>query len=220
MPRTARTALEGVPYHLTQRGNRQQQVFFNDQDRHTYLSWLQEYSQKYDLEILGYCLMSNHIHLVVLPHCADGMANTLRILHTRYSQMINARFRWSGHLWQGRFFSTALDDAHLWAAVRYVEGNPVRAGLVKKAEDYRWSSAASHLGLAQNELLKGGTMWSTAVEGWQLELERLEDEDVLEMIRARTHSGFPCGNEEFVQQISKSLNRPLVLRPRGRPRKG
>lgn len=219
MPRTARVIVKDVPYHVTQRGNRRQDVFFCDGDRRTYLAWLNDYAQTYHLDILAYCLMTNHVHLVVVPRCLDSIANTLRITHIRHCQSINARFGWNGHLWQGRYFSTALDDANLWSAVRYVERNPVRAGMVERAEDYPWSSAAFHLGLKPDRLIRSDTQWGRPVEDWHKALAEPEEEQMLQMIRSRTHCGFPCGDNEFISRLAEIIGRPLVLRSRGRPKK-
>lgn len=208
MPRTTRVIVRDVPYHITQRGNRRQDVFFCDEDRKQYLSWLKDYALRYGLEILSYCLMTNHVHLIVIPRFLDSIANTLRILHIRHCQVVNARFGWSGHPWQGRYFSTALDEAHLWAATRYVERNPVRAGLVVSAEDYAWSSAAFHLGRKQDKLIVSPTEWGGPVEDWQEALANTEDEDTLRLIRARTHCGFPCGDEAFIGRLSEATGRP------------
>src|SRR5437867_3623484 len=114
MPRVARGVVAEVPYHITQRGNRRQDVFFTDADRHRYLAFVKEYSNICNLDILAYCLMTNHIHLVAVPVRADALARTLRTAHMRHSQAINKAFGWRGHLWQGRYFSCALDEAHLW----------------------------------------------------------------------------------------------------------
>ncbi|MDO8588590.1 MAG: transposase [Armatimonadota bacterium] len=165
MPRVARAIVEGVAYHVTQRGNRRQDVFFSDDDRRSYLASLKDYCARYALDMLAYCLMTNHVHLVTLPQASESLALTLRAAHMRHSQMINAKLGWSGHLWQGRYFSTALDETHLWAAVRYVELNPVRA------EDYPWSSAAFHLGLRNDKLLRSETQRGGPVENWRKELE-------------------------------------------------
>lgn len=212
--------MDGVPYHVTQRGSRGQDVFFSDDDRRNYLSHLKDYAERYDLDILAYCLMTNHIHLVVIPHTTESLALTLRTVHMRHSQSINARFGWTGHLWQARYFSTAVDEAHLWTAVRYVERNPVRAGLAAHAEDYNWSTAAFHLGMKRDRLVRSDTQWGGAVDGWRAELAGFEDEDEVQLLRNRTKSGFPCGDEEFVQRLSEALGRPLVKRGRGRPRNG
>jgi putative transposase len=205
---------------VTQRGNRRQDVFFCDDDRRRYLSWLIDYSLRYGLEILSYCLMTNHIHLVVIPQRRDSIARTLRITHIRHCQAVNAKFGWTGHLWQGRYFSTALDEAHLWAAARYVERNPVRAGIVSQAEEYTWSSAAFHLGKKEDRLIRSKTEWGRPLQDWREALAEPEDEEMVGLIRARTHCGFPCGNEAFVARLSEATGRQLILRPRGRPRKG
>ena len=160
MPRLPRTVFANLPHHVTQRGNRREDIFFTDEDREAYLSWLKEYSEKYQVEILAYCLMTNHIHLVVVPATEDGLQRVLKPLHMRYAQHINRERGWKGHLWQGRFFSSPLDEAYLWAAVRYVERNPVRAGMVKRAENYRWSSAAAHCGKEIDKLIAPKSRWN------------------------------------------------------------
>jgi putative transposase len=159
MPRLARAVFSGVAHHITQRGNRRGNVFFNAEDRRTYLAWLRDYCTKYGVEILAYCLMTNHVHVVAVPTDESALEEVFRPLHTRYAQRINRRKCWKGHLWQGRFFSSALDEDYLWAAIRYVERNPVRARLVRKAENYPWSSAAAHCGLKKDDVL-------TAEHGW------------------------------------------------------
>ena len=144
MPRLARTVFADVPHHITQRGNRREDVFFDDEDRKVYLRWLGEYCKKWNVEVLAYCLMTNHIHLILRPTTKDGLQRVLKPLHMRYAQRINRLKGWKGHLWQGRFFSSPLDNTYTWSAIRYIERNPVRAGMVEKAEDYIWSSAPAH----------------------------------------------------------------------------
>ncbi len=219
MPRTARIVVPGVPYHVTQRGNRRQNVFFSDDDRRLYLSWLKDYAEKHGLTILAYCLMPNHVHLVVIPLEADSISKVLHALHTRYSNLMNATHGWTGHLWQGRFFSTALDEPHLWRAVRYVERNPARAGLVPRADEYPWSSAAFHAGKRHDKLIRSDTEWRAPMEGWDQVLNEAEPESDLAILRDRTRRGFPCGDEAFIARIAEALGREIVLRPRGRPRK-
>ena len=128
MPRIARPVFPGIPHHITQRGNRRENVFFSDGDRAAYLSWLANYCAKFAVRVLAYCLMTNHVHIVAIPATGDALENVFRPLHTRYAQRINRSRGWSGHLWQGRYFSSALDESYLWAAIRYVERNPVRGG--------------------------------------------------------------------------------------------
>src|SRR3990170_4525 len=164
MPRLARAVCAQVPHHLTQRGNRRENVFFTDADRQTYLTWLQEYAGKHAIDILAYCLLSNHVHLVAVPATEDGLQNVLKPLHMRYAQRINRAWGWKGHVWQGRFFSSPLDEAYLWAAIRYVERNPVRAKMVRKAENYRWSSAAAHCGLKPDPVLTCKLSWQRQFE--------------------------------------------------------
>ena len=141
MPRTARIVIPDVPYHVTQRGNRRQDVFFSIVDRKRYLEWLVKYSRHHRFDILAYCLMTNHVHIVGIPRYATSMARLLHIVNLRHTQSVNQEQGWNGVLWQGRYFSSPLDDVHLWACIRYVEQNPVRMGIVSKAEDYIWSSA-------------------------------------------------------------------------------
>ena len=153
MPRLARTVCARVPHHITQRGNRREEVFFTDDDRHAYLAWLKDYAEKYEVHILAYCLMTNHMHLIAVPASEDGLEKVLKPLHMRYAQRVNRTRGWKGHLWQGRYISSALDEDYLWAAVGYVERNPVRARLVRKAENYRLSSASAHCGIKPDPVL-------------------------------------------------------------------
>src|SRR6185312_8529253 len=146
MARFARAVALGAAHHITQRGVDQQRVFFTDADRHTYLDCLQTYSAQARLRILAYCLMSNHIHLVAVPDEPQSLGIALRRTHGRYALYLNSRRHRVGHLWQNRFYSCALDEMHLWAALRYVERNPVRAQIVVRPEEYAWSSAAAHVG--------------------------------------------------------------------------
>jgi len=162
--------------------------------------------------------MSNHVHLVAVPENAASPARTFRHAHQAYAAWFNRKTRASGHLWQGRFFSCVLDDAHLWSAVRYVERNPVRAGLVDRAEQYPWSSAAAHCGLRQAALLSKIAMpWPVA--NWSAYLLE-EDEADVERIRQRTRTGRPCGATGFVEHLEATLGRVLHPRKRGpKPKK-
>ena len=222
MPRLARTVCAQVPHHITQRGNRREQVFFTDDDRHAYLGWLKEYAEKHEVDILAYCLMTNHIHLVAVPRTEDGLQQTLKPLHMRYAQRINRTRGWKGHLWQGRFFSCALDEAYLWAAIRYVERNPVRARMVRKAENYRWSSAGAHCRLMQDDVLTTNSGWRKqfeAIGDWSAWLAQGDEPQELEVLRRNADKGLPCGSEKFIRKLEKLTGRALQYRPRGRPRK-
>ena len=147
MARFARAVAIHTAHHITQRGVDQQRIFFTDADRNIYLDCLAKYCAQARARILAYCLMSNHIHLVLIPEEPDSLAVAMRRTHSRYSLYLNARRQRVGHLWQNRFYSCPLDEEHLWIALGYVEKNPVRANLVSAAEDYKWSSAAAHLGI-------------------------------------------------------------------------
>jgi putative transposase len=222
MPRLARTVCARVPHHITQRGNRREKVFFTDDDRHAYLGWLKDYAEKCEMEILAYCLMTNHIHLVAVPTVEDSLQQTLKPLHMRYAQRINRSRHWKGHLWQGRFFSSALDEDYLWAAMRYVERNPVRARMVRKAENYRWSSAAAHCGLRTDPVLTRKLSWRRQFESigdWSAWLAEGDEPQRLEVLRRNVDKGLPCGSEKFIQRLEKMTGRALQYRPRGRPRK-
>lgn len=221
MPRISRAVAEGLPYHVTQRGNRRGDVFYEDKDRQKYLEWLLKYSREKGLKIWAYCLMTNHIHLVVVPEKADSLEKVLRPLHMRYAQYMNRKKSWSGHLWQGRFFSSALDERYLRAAVRYVERNPLRAGIVEKAEDYKWSSAAAHCGKREDEILSADIhlLQETPAWAWSKWLQEPDGDEEMDILRRNVQKGLPCGSESFITELEKKLERSLIFRPQGRPRK-
>jgi len=215
MARLARVVAPGVPHHLTQRGNRRQDVFFSDADRRKFLSLLAEQCPECGLEIWAYCLMTNHVHLVAVPVSVDSLGRAMRRVNSQYAAYVNRRQGWSGYLWQGRFYSTPLDGPHFWSAVRYVERNPVRVGLVPRAEDYAWSSAAAHCGLTDDGLLRGDLEQADHVGNWRAWLLD-EDDAAVRMLRERTRTGRPCGPAEFVERLEKLLGRPLTPKKRGR----
>jgi len=218
----ARLVCPRVPHHDTQRGNRREQVFFTDADRILYLKWLTEYADKHQVEVLAYCLMTNHIHLVAVPAGGEGLQWVLKPLHMRYAQRINRRKHWKGHLWQGRFFSSALDEDYLWAAIRYVERNPIRAKIVRKAENYPWSSAAARCGLKQDAVLTRQPAWLKLFESigdWSAWLAEGDEANQLEILRRNVDKGLPCGSERFIRRLETLMGRNLACRPRGRPKK-
>lgn len=219
MPRIARAVAVGFPHHITQRGNYRQRVFENDDDYLQYLEWLQIYSKKYALNIWAYCLMNNYVHFIAVPMEDNSLAKTFNTLHMRYSQHINSRQENRGHLWQGRFFSCALDERHLYAAVRYVENNPVRAHLVKKAENYRWSSAYAHANGKIDKVLADNCYMVEKIKDWSAYIREEEDTVLVEDIRQNTKTGRPCGDDRFVMKMEKLLGRKLTALPKGRPRK-
>jgi putative transposase len=179
MPRTARTVLPGIPHHVIQRGNRRQDVFFSPEDYRLYLRLLKEQVEKGRLQFAAYCLMRNHVHLVVVPLVADGLRGVGEA-NRRYARAINKKMEWSGYLWQGRFSSYPMDERYSYEAIRYVELNAVRAGICKHPAEYRWSSARQRIGKESEHDLRIAPLPASqfGVENWeaywQESLERLE----------------------------------------------
>ncbi len=192
-----------------------------DEDREAYLRFLKQYCDKRALSIWAYCLMSNHVHLVVVPQNKSSLSEGLRDAHTVYAMYFNSRTQLSGHVWQGRFFSCPLDESYLWAAVRYVELNPVRAQIVERADTYRWSSAAAHCGLRQDAVLSTAFPPAGVIDDWSTWLhEALDDEEeTYTSISRRTRTGRPCGSSEFLDQVEQLLDRTIRPKPRG-PKRG
>jgi putative transposase len=217
MPRLARAIATDVPHHVTQRGNARRFVLNTEVDRQIYLELLTRFSELYHLSIAGYCLMSNHVHLIAVPRGPDSLARALQHAHSRYANYFNARYGGSGHVWQGRFYSCALDTDHYWAALRYTELNPVRAGLTARPEEYQWSSAAAHLGMTAVPWLddaRWGETWTR--ESWA-EFLRVGGDADADAIRRNTHTGRPLGSVEFVQRLEEMLGRRLAPQRGGRP---
>lgn len=221
MPRKARIVVPSVPHHITQRGNNGQDVFFVDDDREVYLHFLCEESAVYGLEILGYCLMTNHVHLIGVPHKRESLAKAVGRTNLRYSQYINRMHNRSGHLWQNRFFSCPLDRPHFWLGLRYVETNPVRAKMVRSPSKYKWSSAAAHLGKADDDSLIDVAKWRqiSARINWKQKLARGCSEEEIEIIRKATNIGRPLGKDSFIIKLEKIVGKRLRPLPAGRPKK-
>jgi putative transposase len=218
--RLARVEALETPHHVTQRGNGRRVVFETDNDRLVYLGLLQQHAKLQRLAILGYCLMPNHVHLIVVPQRADALRTALRNAHGRYAAYLNARQATSGHVWQGRYYSCPMDEDHLWTALRYAERNPVRAGMVRDAAEFPWSSARIHVGGGWDGLIDPGP-WSArwTLDEWREFLAATEFERESEAIRRSTHSGRPLGSAHFVERLETEMARPLVARHGGRPKK-
>jgi putative transposase len=214
--RIARVVVTGIPHHVVQRGNRRESIFFDDLDRSCFLRLLAAYAQRFELELLAYCLMDNHLHLVAVPERADSLARVLKPVNLLYAKHVNTRKGWCGRLWQERFFSCPMDRAHTLAAVRYVERNPVRAGMVRRAELYAWSSAAAHCGERNDILLSDRHGWLDGVENWTEWLGSPEDTELADRLRLHTRTGRPLGGAAFVLRVERSIGRHLRPRPAGR----
>ncbi|OIO52019.1 MAG: hypothetical protein AUJ11_01140 [Parcubacteria group bacterium CG1_02_44_65] len=207
MPRIARVVGVGLPHHITQRGNYQQKVFLNADNRKRYLAWIKEYSVKYGLSVLVYCLMPNHVHFIAVPGKKDSLSKTFNTAHMCYSQYFNSKLGQRGHLWQGRFYSCVLNQSHFILAARYIERNPVRAGLTDKPWHWAWSSAAAHTNRKNDVLIKPYDFFKLADMPsalWEKYIDTAEDKRFLQDIRKHTSTGRPFGASAL---------------PRGRPKK-
>ena len=217
MPRFQRLVVPGYPHHVTQRGVRRQTVFFEENDYKEYLSLAAELLDSLDLSFWAYCLMPNHIHAVVLPGKKSDLASYFAPLHRRYARRTNKKHDWRGHLWQERFFSVVMDESHTVAAMRYVELNPVRAGLCEAAHEWKWSSARGNLGYANDPLLtKRGN--DSVVGNWHEYLGLGENSQQLDELRRLTRIGRPNGSDEFVESIELKSGR-VVRKQRAPPGK-
>ena len=218
MARLARLDIPGLPHHVTQRGNRRQQTFFCDDDYAAYLYLMAEWCAERGVTIWAYCLMPNHIHLIALPQSEDGLARAIGEAHRRYTRRINFRQKWRGYLWQGRFGSFVMDEPYLLAAARYVELNPVRAGLVLDAADWRWSSAKAHLAGRDDPLVRVAPLLAMAGD-WRGFLDSAIPESELRDLREHGRTGYPLGNATFVERLEQTFGRRLRPGKPGRPSK-
>ncbi|MBT5484527.1 MAG: transposase [Gammaproteobacteria bacterium] len=191
MPRIARVVLPNFPHHVTQRGNRRQNVFFSDNDYKAYISIVSKALTKTGTQIWAYCLMPNHVHLIAVPTATDGLSQVFREAHVRYTRMINKRENWQGHLWQERFHSFAMDERHLIAAVRYVELNPVRAGLCSSSDEWRWSSVHAHLNKKDDKLVTVKPMLDLIQGDWKTYLDYTDLDEEIRQIRKHNSTGRP-----------------------------
>ena len=208
MARLARVVAPGFPHHITQRGNRRQQTFFRDDDYQAYLDLVGEWCSAHDVEIWAYCLMPNHVHLIAVPESADGLRRALGEVHRRYTRLVNFREGWRGHLWQGRFASYVLDERYLLTAARYVELNPVRAGLVEAPSRYRWSSAAAHARGRDDGVVTVGPLLELA-PNWRSFLARVIRDEDIKLLRSHEQTGRPLGDDEFLATLEENLGRIL-----------
>ena len=216
MARIARVVLPGAAHHVTQRGVRSMAIFESDADRREYLRLLADQGQRFGLRFLAYCLMTNHVHLVVVPADEESLPRGIGEAHRLYTRMVNSRQGVRGHLFEGRFHSCPLDDPHMVAAVRYVERNPVRAGLVKRAWEYPWSSARYHVGLCKTDPILSDAEQLAGIRNWR---ERLRSDPAeTAVLREKTRTGRPCGSAEFLLWAERRTGRRLRLLSPGRRR--
>ena len=217
MGRMARVVIPEIPHHITQRGNRRQITFFGDDDYEAYIQFLNDSCCCYGVEILAYCLMPNHVHLIAVPREADSLARAVGDAHRKYSTRINGKRGWNGHLWQQRFFSVSLGESHLFNAIRYVELNPVRALIVNDPAAYKWSSAHFHVERSHNILLKSSTLYDQ-INDWRQFLS-VDGNENFNTLRTHTRTGRPLGSENFIKQAETKLSRSLLPGKAGRKKK-
>ncbi len=226
MPRPLRPIADGLIYHVINRGNNRQTVFDSDGDYRAFLKAIADLKERRQFDLYGYCLMGNHIHLLIRPRdCSiSRIAQSLLVSHT---QRYHRFHRSSGHVWQGRFKSPVIqDDDHLLTVLRYIEANPLRAKLVERAGDYAWSSFACH-GLGRSDPLLDPVVWYDALASSSAARQRrlsayvhqIPEEDELAAIRRSSETGLPYGETEWVDRLCRELKLDLTIRPRDRPRK-
>ncbi len=209
MARHARIVAPNMPHHVTQRGNRRQNVFFCDEDYELYLDLMAEWRARYRVEIWAYCLMTNHIHLIAVPNAVEALANAIGEAHKRYTKEINRRERWTGFLWQGRFSSFVMDEPYALQAARHVEMNPVAARMVKHPAAYPWSSATAHLSGNDDRLAKVQPFLDM-VNDWQSHLDGSDDNVVFDtLLDYHSSTGWPLGKEAFLDKLAANDPRPV-----------
>jgi putative transposase len=226
MPRHARLALPGVAWHIIQRGNNRSACFFTSQDRHTYLAMLREQADEHGCQVHAYVLMTNHVHLLATPAQAQGVSLMMKHLGQRYVQYVNRRHARSGTLWEGRFRSSLVQDEHyVLACYRYIELNPVRAGMVPRASEYAWSSHAANGQGRSDPLVRSHPQYEalgSTPGARRRAYRRLFDEPLapplLKEIRSATNGNFALGGDRFRAGIEALLGRRAAPGARGRPR--
>lgn len=214
MARIARVVVPELPHHVVQRGNRRQPVFFSTADYKAYVRLMAAWCSQERVEVWAYCLMPNHVHLIAVPEAERGLARAIGEAHRRYTIRVNQRENWRGYLWQGRFSSYPLDEQYLQVAVRYVELNPVRAGLCRHGWQYPWSSAQAHVRGKDDLLVKVRPMLRRVAD-WREYLSTEPDSTDLDILRRHTRTGRPLGSHEFVESVEAKAGRTLAPQRRG-----
>ena len=218
MPRNTRLIIPNIYHHAIQRGNNRQHVFNKNADRLYYLKWARKLAEENFVPILGYCLMTNHIHLLLLPRDADGMINFMKSLGQRYTQYFNRQYQRSGKLWENRYKVHPVDPELYYVVLKYIETNPVRAGLVTDGADYPWSSGSYHLLGADSPAIMADCMHRSAFPYRDFFYQE-ENPQQVGAIRTATRQGKALGRPSFLEELGSSLGRVVTARGRGRPEK-
>ena len=219
MPRKARIVCPGYLHHITQRGNNRQQVFHDKADYLTYLKFAEKYRSSFGIDMYAFCLMPNHVHFILKPGNRTAFAEMFRGLNVCYAQHYQNKYNVSGHLWQGRYFSCLLSGGHVREAIRYVDNNPVRARMVRKAWDHPWSSARAHMGKRYRWITLTDVSDVIQEDNWADFLQERENDRHVAALRAMTRKNLVWGSDEFIQQIEKMLGRRFRPKASGRPKK-
>jgi putative transposase len=214
MARLSRVVIPGIPHHVTQRGNGRGQTFFEDGDYALYLDLLAAAAERARAEVWAYCLMPNHVHIVLTPSDEDGLRRTFGELHRRYTGYVNARRRTTGHLWQGRFGSVAMDEAHFVTALRYVALNPVRARLVRRPEEWRWSSTRALLAGEDDHVVKVAPALKRVGDFAAFLGEAFDEALGYAALRKAASVGRPVGSSEWLAEMEERTG--MALRPKRR----
>ncbi len=218
MPRIPRIVIKNIPYHITQKGNYNQKIFNSNGDRLYYLKLIKEYSRKYSLSIIAYCLMDNHVHFIAIPKKEDSMAKAFNVVNMKYAQYFNKRKKLTGHLFSDRFHSCMMDEQHTYIAIRYVEQNPVKAGLVNEAWEWKWSSATFHVsGQNTTGFLEYTDLLPSAGE-WKNELKNPGLKPATDKLEWCTQTGRPFAAFSVIKKLEKITKKNLRYRRAGRPK--
>ena len=218
MPKFSRLVVPGYPHHVTQRGIRKQRTFFDDADYLAYIKLLTSLKKAASVSVWSYCLMPNHVHVIAVPSDCLGLAKLFGVSHQRYAKRVNANHGWHGHLWQARFFSTVMDEAHTLAAMRYVELNPVRAGLCDRADLWPWSSVHAHLETKSDALVDSCNL-ASGIDDWAGFLDEYAAIDLIHSLRTSTNNGRPAGSHNFVDKLERETGRRIHRRQPGPERR-
>ena len=228
MPRRSRMYLPGYTYHVVQRGNNREACFFEVENYHKYLQLMQEVLPRYGNQLHAYCLMTNHVHLLLTPEESSSISNLLKVVCSRYASYMNRKYHRTGTLWEGRHKASAVDaEGYLLKCYRYIELNPVAACMVRRPEEYRWSSYHANAWGDADELLKAHSVYQSLAVSIErrcyryreLFSEALSSEDI-HAFRQASHYSMPIGSDYFRVQIERALGRGLGYMGRGRPRTG
>lgn len=225
MPRKPRLEIVGLPHHVTQRGVDQQPVFFDRKCHLDYLELLTIHSRELNVSVHGWCLMTNHVHLLLTPNASGSLSRLMQNINRTYVQRVNKRFQRTGHLWAGRFKSSLVDsDQYLFSCMRYIELNSVRAGLVKHPQAYPWSSWHANVGARKSRLITPhpcylalGKSDSARHESYRTLVLEHEPEHIINELRAATRQNAVFGSERFARQIQQMAGREVCIKSRGRP---